>query len=237
MRMQRIQWLVLALVSLIPLALRAQEPASSDTSVDKVYEQRRAELVKELQDTQDRLSGLRSQRVQLEARIENVLAESMQRRAQQLLLSNEQNALLQLDGVLASAQDNMMAQRERMQALGDAVRRKTGAVLVVLLRADSVETSGMGPATLQVDNAPAVTRNYSAVATQALQQGAVDQLFRADVLPTAHAVQLTVNFGGQPLTQSVTVSTQGESVTYVQFAVHSGQLVPSSWTSKGTTPY
>ena len=35
------------------------------------------------------------------------------------------------------AQENMLNQRDRMRALGGRCRRRTGAVLVVLLRADS----------------------------------------------------------------------------------------------------
>jgi len=164
--------LVMTVGLLLPAVAIAQQTDSmqaDSAAQQQAYENRRGALVKELQSTQDKLSDLRSQRVRLEARIENVLAETMQRRTQQLLVSKEQTALLQLDGVLASAQDNMVAQRDRMRSLGDAVRRRAGAVLVVTLRADSAAPGSLGDASLQIDNMVAATRTYSQVAAQALQ--------------------------------------------------------------------
>lgn len=235
MRLQGFRWLCLALLALVPAAATAQQTTDS-TALQQAYEQRRQELVKELQSTQDELASLRAQRVKLEARIEAALAQSMQQRAQALLLSGQQNALLQLDNMLASAQENMTAQRDRMRALGDAVRRRSGAVLVVLLRADSVAPSALGSFDLQLDNASAAIRTYSPMAATALQQGAVDQLYRSEVLPTAHVVRLNATIAGQSVSQSVNVNAQPETVTYVQFMVRNGQLVPTSWTSQGTTP-
>lgn len=236
MRLSRRWWAVLLLAMLAPGAARAQSQADSVTQ-QQAYDARRAALVKQLQETQDQLSQLRSQRVQLEARIENVLAQTMEKRAHMLLMSSEQNALLQLDGTLASAQDNMLAQRDRMKALGDAVRRRTGAVLVVLLRADSGAAAGLGAADLKVDDASASTRTYTPVAVQALQQGAVDQLYRSEVLPTTHTITVSVTVNGQPVVQGLNVTAPSEMVTYVQFTMRGGQLVPSTWTSKGTTPF
>jgi len=109
-----------ALALLVPALSYAQKTDSA--TMEQIYEQHRAALLKELQTTQDSLGALRSARVRLEARIDNVLAQSTQSRANQLLLSGDLNALLQLDAVLAQAQDNMTAQRDRMVALGDAVR-------------------------------------------------------------------------------------------------------------------
>jgi len=43
--------------------------------------------------------------------------------------------------------------------------------------------------------------------------------------------------GGQALTQSVTVNASADQVTYVQFSLRGGQLVPTTWTSTGTTPF
>ena len=202
------------------------------------YEQRREQLVQELEQTQSQLAETRQARVQLEARIDRVIAEMMERRAETLLLSNEANALQQLDAVLTASQDNLLQQRDRFLALGDAVRRRSGAQLVVLLRADS---SGMAQslasAELLVDGAPADSRTYSVAANNALQIGAVDQLYRADVLPTPHTITLNAVVNGQTLSQTVNVTTQGQTVTYVQFAVRNGQLVPVTWTSRGTTPF
>lgn len=232
--------LVLTVGLLIPAVAQAQQSDSikaDSAAQQQAYENRRGTLVKELQTTQDKLSDLRSQRVRLEARIENVLAETMQRRTQQLLVSKEQTALLQLDGVLASAQDNMVAQRDRMRALGDAVRRRAGAVLVVTLRADSAAPGALGDASLQIDNMVATTRTYSQAAVQALQTGAVDPLYRSEVLPSTHTVELHLTLAGQPVVQGINVNAVAETVTYVEFTVRNGQLVPTTWTSRGTTPF
>jgi len=242
MRAQSVRFslLVLTVGLLMPAVAQAQQTDSmraDSAAQQQAYENRRGTLVKELQDTQDKLSDLRSQRVRLEARIENVLAETMQRRTQQLLVSKEQTALLQLDGVLAAAQDNMVAQRDRMRALGDAVRRRAGAVLVVTLRADSAAPGSLGDASLQIDNMVATTRTYSQAAVQALQTGAVDPLYRSEVLPSTHTVELHLTLAGQPVVQGINVNAVAETVTYVEFTVRNGQLVPTTWTSRGTTPF
>lgn len=238
MRLSRSWWVPLALAVMAPGAARAQQQQQADSvTQQQAYDARRAALVKQLQEAQDQLSQLRSQRVQLEARIENELAQTMEKRARTLLMSSEQNALLQLDGTLATAQDNMLAQRDRMRALGDAVRRRTGAVLVVLFRADSGEATGLGPVDLQVDNAAAATRAYTPIAAQALQQGAVDQLYRSEVLPTAHTITVSATVNGQPVVQGLNVTAASEMVTYVQFTMRNGQLTSSTWTSQGTTPF
>ena len=62
----------------------------------------------------------------------------------------------------------LLSQRDRFLALGDAVRRKSGAVLVVLLRADSSQAQTLQTANLTVDNGSAATRTYSAAANSAL---------------------------------------------------------------------
>jgi hypothetical protein len=226
-------WWAPALAFLIPAAAAAQR-----SPADEAYERRRAELVRELETTQERLSELRGARVQLQARIENVLAAELERRAQQLIMSSERDALMQLDAILTSSQDNLIAQRERFRSLGDAVRRRTGSVLVVLLRADSASQSQtVGDARLEVDGAVAGSRTYSPAANEALKLGAVDQLYRSEVLPTRHSVRLQATVNGQPVAQTVDVNTDGETVTYVQFAVRNGQLVLTTWTSRGTTPF
>lgn len=242
MRAKRLRYQLLAMMvgALFPAAARAQQNDSikaDSAAKQQAYEAQRGALVKDLQDTQNKLSDLRSQRVQLEARIESVLAETMQKRTQQLLVSKEETALLQLDGVLANAQDNMVAQRDRMRALGDAVRRRAGAVLVITLRADSAGPESLGNATLSIDNVVASTRTYSQTAAQALQTGAVDPLYRSEVLPSTHTVELMLTLGGKSMTQGLNVNALTETVTYVQFTVRNGQLVPTTWTSRGTSPF
>jgi TolA-binding protein len=229
--------IALTALAAVMVALPASLPAQQ-TAQDRAYQQKRAELQRDLEETQRQLADLRNQRVQLQARIENVIANMLRERAQTLLLSNETTALQQLDAMLTTSQDALLAQRERFLAVGDAVRRRAGSVLVVLLRADSAaQGQALGAATLQVDNAQVDTRSYTTTAQSALQQGALDQLYRANVLPTGHTVTLQLQVNGQPLTQSVSVNAAGESVTYVQFAVRGGQLVPTTWTSRGTTPF
>jgi hypothetical protein len=231
--MKRMAVAVLALIAVtVPGRASAQDPNQ------QAYESKRQELVKELEQTQERLSEVRSQRVQLTARIENVIAQMMQQRAQALLMSKEMNSLQQLDAILTSSQDNLLAQRERFTAIGDAVRGRSGAMLVVLIRADSSSSNQiLNSATLQVDNAAVESRTYSMTANNALVNGAVDQLYRANVLPTGHTVTIQVTVNGTPVTQTINVSAAGQTVTYVQFAVRNGQVVPSTWTSRGTTPF
>lgn len=242
MRLSRGWWVIVALSPMLAGAVGAQQTdsvlAAGDSAAQRrAYDARRAALVKELQESQDELSQLRSRRVQLEARIEAQLAQAAARRAQMLLMSSEQNALLQLDTTLAMSQDNMLTQRDRMRALGDAVRRRTGAVLVVLFRADSAQAGGLGGVELQVDNAPAASHSYTPTAAQALDQGAVDQLYRSEVLPTTHTVSVRVTLGGTSVVQGVNVNAQRETVTYVQFTIRNGQVIASTWTSQGTTPF
>ncbi|HEX8848035.1 MAG TPA: hypothetical protein VF761_00715 [Gemmatimonadaceae bacterium] len=229
----------IAVAALALMAIGASHRVAAQDVQQQAYKQKRDELVKELQQTQAALSDLRSQRVQLQARIENVIAQMMQQRAQALLMSNEANALQQLDAMLTSSQDNLLAQRDRFTTIADAVRRRAGSMLVVLLRADSSSGPGqiLGNASLQVDNAQVDSRSYTVTANSALRQGAVDQIYRADVLPTSHTVTLQITVNGQPMTQTVNVAAAGQTVTYVQFAVRNGQVVPTTWTSRGTTPF
>jgi hypothetical protein len=229
--------IVVALLALT--AIGGATRLSAQNANEQAYKQKRAELVKDLEQAQAQLADIRAQRVQLQARIENVIAQMMQQRAQALLMSNEMNALQQLDAMLTSSQDNLVEQRDRFTTIANAVRRRSGSVLVVLLRADSSTGPGqiLGATTLNVDNAPVESRTYTVTANGALRMGAVDQLYRADVLPTSHTVAINITVNGQPMTQSVNVSAAGETVTYVQFAVRNGQVVPTTWTSRGTTPF
>lgn len=221
--------LLAALMVSLPLSASAQDAPG--------YKEKREQLAKELEAAQKALASTRGQRVQLESRVESAIAQMMQERAQSLMLGTEQTALQQLDAILTTSQDNLIAQRDRFAALGSAVATRTGAVLVVLLRADSSQAQTVASANVSVDNTPAETRSYTETANKALQMGAVDQLYRAPVLPTAHAVTISVVVNGQTLTQTVNVTAAAESATYVQFAVRNGQLTQTTWTSRGTTPF
>lgn len=234
--MTRFWWAVLIGLIAVPGAARAQDPVP--TPQTQAYEARRQQLLREAEETEARLTELRRQRVMLQARVEAAIADDLRQRSEALLMSDEQRALQALDSILVQSRDNLADQRERFQSLGDAVRRRTGAVMVVLLRADSSSADqALGAATLLINGGSSATRSYNTEMNNALRLGAVDQLYRADVLPTRHTVQLSVTVNGQSLTQTVDVDAQGETVTYVQFAVRNGQLVPRTWTARGTTPF
>jgi hypothetical protein len=224
-----------ALLALATITVAIAGPVGAQ---ETSYPQKRQQLVQELENTQRQLQELRGARLQLAARIENVLAQLTEQRAQQLMLSSEQSSLRQMDSLLTAAQDNLGDQRDRLLTLGDAVRRRSGAVLVVLFRADSsASNDAIASAALTVDGANAATRTYTETSRGALRLGAVDEVFRASVLPTSHSVVLNLTVGGQPVTQTVNVNASGDAVTYVQFALRNGQLVQTTWTSKGTTPF
>jgi hypothetical protein len=212
-------------------------PARAQDANQQAYKSKREQLTKELEQTQSQLTEIRSQRVQLQTRIEAVIAQMMRDRANALLLSNETSALQQLDAILTSSQDNLLAQRDRFASISDAVRRRTGSVLVVLLRADSSQSQMLGGATLTVNGAQVDTRTYTVAASTALNVGAVDQLYRANVLPTGHQVSISVQVNGQPVASDITVTAAPETVTYVQFAVRNGQVTATTWASRGTTPF
>ena len=230
--MKRVLLAMLSAILLLPVTIQAQ-----GTPGEVAYQQRREQLLRELEQTQAQLAELRSERVQLSARIENVIARLLEQRAQALLMSEEHSALQRLDSLLTASQDNLMAQRERFLALGDAVRGRVGSVLVVLLRADTSGTQNLQSANVTVNGAPAEPREYTVAMNQYLRMGAVDQLFRSDVLPIEHTIVATVVVDGQTRTETVTVNVARETVTYVQFAVRNGMLTSTTWTSRGTTPF
>jgi septal ring factor EnvC (AmiA/AmiB activator) len=223
---------------LIVLAAIAMAVPATLAAQDATYAQKRQQLVKELEDAQKMVQELRGQRLQLAARIDNVLAQVTEQRAQQLMLSNEQTSLRQMDSLLTAAQDNLGDQRDRLATLASAIRDRSGAVLVVLFRADSSTTQdAVQTATLTVDGTSAATRSYTETARGALRLGAVDEVFRSTVLPTGHSVVLTATVNGQSISQTVNVNAASAAVTYVQFALRNGQLVQTTWSSKGTTPF
>lgn len=229
---------LLVAAAAVTLALPLSVPRVAHAqAADATYKAKRDQLSKELEETQKALADARGQRVQLQARLESLIAQAMQERAQALLLSNEQTALQQLDAVLSTSQNNLLAQRERFATLSDAIGARTGATLVVLLRADSSQAQVVQSAVVTVDSVGGEPRTYSGAASGALTRGAVDQLYRAPVVPTDHVVAIQVTVDGRTLTGSVNVPAARQSVTYVQFAVRNGQVTSSTWTSRGTGPF
>ncbi len=229
--MKRVALAVLTALLLLPDPAAAQEPPGQ-----VAYRERREQLLRELEETQSQLADLRSQRVQLSARIENVIARLLEERAQALLMSEEHSALQRLDSLLTASQDNLLAQRERFLALGNAVRGRVGSVLVVLMRADTTSVQ-LQQATLTVNGTAIEPREYTLAMNQYLRMGAVDQLFRSDVMPIQHTLVLSLMVDGQPRSETMTVEVPREMVTYVQFAMSNGQLMATTWTSRGTTPF
>ena len=229
---------VLVAAAAVTLALSiAAVPRFALAQTDATYKAKRDQLSKELENTQKALADAKGQRVQLQARLESLIAQAMQERAQSLVLSNEQTALQQLDALLSTSQTNLVAQRDRFAILSEAVGSRTGATLVVLLRADSSQSQTVQSAAVTVDSVAAQTRTYTGPASGALARGAVDEIYRAPVVPTDHAVAIQVTVDGRTISGSMKVPTARQAVTYVQFAVRNGQVTSTTWTSRGTGPF
>ena len=221
---------------MVALAAGVPRDGSAQTT-DATYKARREQLAKELEATEKALADAKGQRAQLQARVESLIAQAMQERAQTLLLSNEQTALQQLDALISTSQDNLMAQRERFSSLSDAIGARMGSTLIVLLRADSSQSQTIQSAVVTVDSVAGETRTYSGPASNALARGAVDQVYRAPVVPAEHAVAIQVTVDGKTVTGNTTVPAARQSVTYVQFVVRNGQVTSTTWTSRGTGPF
>jgi superfamily II RNA helicase len=228
---------VMVAAAAVTLALPLAAPRVAFAQTDAAYKAKRDQLSKELEETQKALADAKGQRAQLQARLESLIAQAMQERTQALLLSNETTALQQLDALLATSQTNLTAQRDRFAALSDAIGARTGATLVVLLRADSSLAQTVQSAIVTVDSVSAQSRTYSGQASSALMRGAVDELYRSPVVPSGHAIAVQLTVDGRTVTGSTTVSAPRQSVTYVQFAVRNGQVTSTSWTSRGTGPF
>lgn len=228
--------LVAASAAALALPVAAPRVAPAQTP-DTTYKAKRERLSRDLEETQKALADAKGQRVQLQAKLESLIAQAMQERAQALLLSNEQTALQQLDALLSTSQTNLQAQRDRFATLSDAIGARTGATLVVLLRADSSQAQTVQSAAVTIDSVAGEQRTYSGPAAGALARGAVDQLYRAPVVPTDHAVAIRITVDGRTLTGTTTVPAARQSVTYVQFAVRNGQVTSTTWTSRGSGPF
>jgi hypothetical protein len=222
--------ILLALAIGVPGAIFAQ-------TTDATYKARREQLAKELEATEKALADAKGQRAQLQARVEGLIAQAMQERAQTLLLSNEQTALQQLDALISTSQDNLLAQRERFAALSGAIGARAGSTLIVLLRADSSQSQTVQSAVVTIDSVASTPRTYSAQASSALARGAVDQVYSAPVVPADHAVAIQVTVDGKTLSGTTTVPAARQSVTYVQFIVRNGQVTSTTWTNRGAGPF
>src|ERR1700722_16660224 len=101
-----------------------RDTASTGAGVEQKYLAEQQSTLADLRAAQHKLVELRTERIQLESRVDNVAAKASERRANQLLLSHETTALRSLDSVLAMSQDNLLAQRDRFLSLGEAVQRR-----------------------------------------------------------------------------------------------------------------
>jgi hypothetical protein len=228
---------VLVAAAAVTLAFPIVLPRAALAQSDPTYKAKRDQLTKELEQSEKALADLKGQRAQVEARLENLIAQTMQERAQALALTNEQTALQQLDALLATSQTNLVAQRDRFAGISSAIGGRSGAILVVLLRADSSQTQTVQSAVVSVDNVSTEPRTYSAVASGALARGGVDEMYRAPVIPSDHAIAIQVTVDGRTLTGSTNVSAPRQSITYVQFAVRNGQVTTTSWAGRGSGPF
>lgn len=208
------------------------DTASTGAGAEQDYLAKRQTTLKEIQDAERKLAQLRTERIKLESRVDSVAAKASEQRASELLLSHETTALRSLDSVLTASQDNLLAQRDRFLSLGEAVRRRAAAELIVVVRIDSsAQPQRLDSVAVQVDSARAVVRHYTAGAVEALNAGAIDEAYRSNVLPATHTVAATVAVNGTSLTKAANVDVPTAAITYVQFAVRNGQLVLTTWSS------
>ena len=98
---------VLFAAAAVALALAIALPRTALAQTDATYKAKREQLSKELAKTEKALADVKGQRAQVQARLEHLIAQAMQERAQTLLLTNEQTALQQLDALLATSQTNL----------------------------------------------------------------------------------------------------------------------------------
>jgi hypothetical protein len=210
--------------------------AVTDTANASYQAQRQATL-KQIAADEKALQELHAGRLQLESRIEGVAAKAAENRTNELMLSHQTTALRQLDSVLTSSQDNLLAQRDRFLSLGVMVRERASAQLIVVVKVDSgQQIDRMETLSLQIDSANTVARHYTPAAVDALNAGAVDEVYHSTVLPANHLVTVSASVNGQTQTKAVSVDVPAGAATYVQFAVHNGQLVQSTWTNRSSSP-
>ena len=87
---------VLVTAAAVAFAFAIALPGTVLAQSDPKYKAKRDQLSKELDQTEKALADVKGQRAQVEARLESLIAQTMQERAQALLLTNEQTALQQL---------------------------------------------------------------------------------------------------------------------------------------------
>src|SRR5579872_822809 len=159
-------WSAALLVGLVGSRARAQSTSQADTTNTQSYSDRRKAILDDIKASQRKLDDLRVERLQLESRVEAVAGKVAEQRVNTLLMSRETYALRQLDSLLTVSQDVLLSQRDRFLTLGDAVRRRAGAELVVTLRADSASTltQRIDSVSVRIDDGAGASRVYSLIA-------------------------------------------------------------------------
>lgn len=216
----RLPALAIALaLTLAPLALTAQSGSTGTTDAAKA-----------LRDLQAQLDLARKERLALEAKLEKELADEIAARAKGLSMGTEVDALQRLEALLDSAQARLLVQRDRIRLLKDEALPTDRAVLVVLVRADALPAGDVA-AVLTLDGAVIKSQTYKPDATKAIAAGAADELYRADIAPADHKVNVQITGKGLNANENVSVPVAPKHVTYVEFALKGGKLVTSTWTN------
>lgn len=184
---------------------------------------------------QDSIESARRQRMALEAALERQMATTIAERARNLAMSEEASALQRIETLLDSAQARLLVQRDRIRLLKDAATQTDKAVLVVLLRADALPDGDLG-AVVMIDGAQQKVVTVTPDRARTLLAGGADELYRAEVAPMDHKIVVSLAARGLSASEAVTLPTNPREVRYVEFALRSGRLVPTSWTSRSTAP-
>jgi hypothetical protein len=177
--------------------------------------------------------------------LEKLVAEESQRRANiaRILLltnpqvANQQEALKLLSDQLYGDEALVYATRDQLIRAAQALRKQPSTLLVVLFAADSATAASISGLTLAIDGANTTAKSNADTLATALRVGGAAEMFRGAVLPMSHNVVLTATVNGQPQLQTIRVNIPSDAVTYVQFAIQAGQLIQTTWASRGTNPY
>ena len=177
--------------------------------------------------------------------MEQLVAEESQRRANiaRILLltnpqvANQQEALKLLSDQLYGDEALVYATRDQLIRAAQALRKQPSTLLVVLFAADSATAASISGLTLAIDGANTTAKSNADTLATALRVGGAAEMFRGAVLPMSHNVVLTATVNGQPQLQTIRVNIPSDAVTYVQFAIQAGQLIQTTWASRGTNPY
>jgi hypothetical protein len=189
-----------------------------------------------LRSLQQQLEAIRRERLELESQAEKQVAVGIAERTTTLQMSAEAGALQRLERLLDSAETRLRVQRDRIRLLNDAARSSEAAMLVVLLRGDSLPA---GDVSMQVtlDGVAERTIRIDAAQSRSVRAGAAVELFRRATVPDAHAVTVELTSRSGAITERTTLRTAARQVVYVEFALRGGKLIPTSWSSAGTTPF